>query len=220
MHAEHPCHLRRLHVFVDNLQHHAQLELSRMVPTICATGLLPFRFCFPFHSVTSFRSAVGLGEGKAAKGFGASSDAHQLARTTLAALAALLGALRSGLGSRAALLAENMALRQQLAVLKRKKPRVSLRTWDKLFWLGLSRVWSRWRESLVLVQPETVVRWHRAGFRFWWWRKSGAGRPTEGAQVCALIVRLANENPALLQRIPKPPLPREGSAPPPRRARP
>jgi hypothetical protein len=53
-----------------------------MVPTIRATGLSSLRFCFPFHSVTSFRSAVGLGEGEGAKGFGANSDAHQLARTT------------------------------------------------------------------------------------------------------------------------------------------
>jgi hypothetical protein len=61
---------------------------------------------------------------------------------------------------------ENLALRQQLAVLKRKHPRPKIEL--KLFWILARRVWSRWKEMLVLVQPETVARWHRAGFKAYW----------------------------------------------------
>ncbi len=60
---------------------------------------------------------------------------------------------------------EIMALRQQVSVLKRKNRRPRLRRWDQLFWVFLRRLWSRWTEVLVVVKPEPVVRWHRAGFR-------------------------------------------------------
>src|SRR5947209_19643413 len=66
------------------------------------------------------------------------------------------------------LLLENLALRQQLAVLKRRHPRPSLGLFDKLFWVIARRVWSTWKESLIIVTPETVVRWHRTGFRMHW----------------------------------------------------
>src|SRR5215831_16211141 len=59
---------------------------------------------------------------------------------------------------------ELLALRQQVSVLKRKNPRPKLSLWDRLFWLGLRRWWSQWASVLVVVKPETVVRWHRAGF--------------------------------------------------------
>jgi hypothetical protein len=67
--------------------------------------------------------------------------------------------------SRRDLLLENLALRQQLAVLKRRRSHPRLAVPDRLFWVILRRFWSRWRETLILVQPETVVRWHRAGFK-------------------------------------------------------
>ena len=60
---------------------------------------------------------------------------------------------------------ELVALRQQVGVLKRKNPRPQLSPWDRLFWLGLRRWWSQWASVLVIVKPETVVGWHRAGFR-------------------------------------------------------
>jgi hypothetical protein len=60
---------------------------------------------------------------------------------------------------------ENLVLRQQLAVLKRRHPRPSLGTFDRLFWIFARRVWSGWKQSLIIVTSETVVRWHRAGFR-------------------------------------------------------
>ena len=70
--------------------------------------------------------------------------------------------------SRRDLLLENLALRQQLAVLKRRHSHPRLAVTDRLFWVILRRFWSGWRQALILVQPETVVRWHRAGFRFVW----------------------------------------------------
>jgi hypothetical protein len=68
------------------------------------------------------------------------------------------------------LLLENLALRQQLSVLNRKHPLPRFAAPDKLFWMILRRLWQGWRKALILVQPETVVRWHRVGFnRYWAW---------------------------------------------------
>ena len=70
---------------------------------------------------------------------------------------------------------EVLALRQQVAVLKRQRPRPVLNSFDRLFWTLLRRFWSRWSNVLVIVKPETVVSWHRAGFRLYWrWRSPGA----------------------------------------------
>jgi putative transposase len=67
--------------------------------------------------------------------------------------------------SRGATALEILALRQQLVVLKRKRPRPPLRGLDRLFWTLLRHCWSRWTEVLVIVKPDTVVGWHRMGFR-------------------------------------------------------
>ena len=80
-------------------------------------------------------------------------------------LFALLWSLRCLVRNQTDLALENLALRQQLLALRRKTLRPKLRLSDRLFWLALRRFWSRWRETLVIVPPETVVRWHRAGFR-------------------------------------------------------
>lgn len=93
---------------------------------------------------------------------------------------------------------ENLALRQQLTVWKRSHPRPQLRRKDRLFWLGLSRSWSHWREALLIVSPATVVGWHRKGFRlFWTWisRRNHTGRPLVRPSVRALIRRMAEANP-------------------------
>src|SRR5580692_3298964 len=66
---------------------------------------------------------------------------------------------------RQSLLLENLALRQQLAVLKRRRRSPCLSPFDKLFWVAVSRFWSGWKQAHVVVTPETVIRWHRAGFR-------------------------------------------------------
>ena len=69
---------------------------------------------------------------------------------------------------RSQLALENLALRQQLAILHRKSPRSSLRRADRVFWVSLVRVWEQWCSALILVKPETVLRWHRLGFRYFW----------------------------------------------------
>src|SRR5271169_3180582 len=79
-----------------------------------------------------------------------------------------LGAIVRILRTHRGLVLENLALRQQLAVLKRKHPRPRLGPLDKLFWVLARRFWPRWEELLVLVQPETVARWHGAGFKAYW----------------------------------------------------
>ncbi len=68
---------------------------------------------------------------------------------------------------RADLVAENLALRQQLIVLHRRSKRPRLKTKDRVFWLWLARSWGGWRESLIVVKPATVVRWHRQGFKYY-----------------------------------------------------
>jgi putative transposase len=75
---------------------------------------------------------------------------------------------------------ELAALRHQLAVLKRNSPRQKLSRWDRLFCLALRRLWSRRASALVIVKPETVVSWHRGGFRWYWrWLFRKRPRPTE-----------------------------------------
>jgi putative transposase len=106
-------------------------------------------------------------------------------------------AIRAFLISRTNLVAENLALRQQLAILKRKKPKPRLKKWDRLFWVVLSKVWGGWRSALMIVQPETIVRWHRRGFKlFWKWKSRGrAGRPKIDVEIRRLIRQLSRENP-------------------------
>ena len=99
------------------------------------------------------------------------------------------------------LMVENLALRQQLAVLKRKHPRPKIEPFDKLFWILARRVWSRWKEMLVLVQPETVARWHRAGFKAYWAnmlckaRKPAGGGRRISREIRELIFQMVAENP-------------------------
>ena len=93
---------------------------------------------------------------------------------------------------------ENLALREQLAVYRRAATRSRLRTTDRLFWVGLSRVWTRWRKPLVIVTPDTVLRRQRRRFREHWTELSGrpiAGRPPVNAEVTALVRRMAAANP-------------------------
>jgi len=105
----------------------------------------------------------------------------------------------SFLKSRAALQLENMALRHQIGVLQRSaNKRLPLYNSDRLFWAGLSQVWSEWRSGLVIVKPETVLGWHRNAFRmFWTWRvrRGKPGRPPVSPEVRALIRRMSRDNP-------------------------
>lgn len=105
---------------------------------------------------------------------------------------------RGILRNRLELAAENLALRQQLAILREKVKRPSLRKRDRIFWAVLSRVWSNWRSVLLIVQPDTVARWHREGFKLFWRWKSRAkrGRPSIEAEIRALIKQMSRENPS------------------------
>jgi putative transposase len=110
---------------------------------------------------------------------------------------AFLLALRVFFRARRDAALEILALRQQVAVLKRHRPRPPLNRCDRLFWITLRRIWSRWADVLLIVKPETVVGWHRAGFRLYWrWRsRPRGGRPRITQEVRDLIRRLAKENP-------------------------
>src|ERR1039458_10438626 len=96
------------------------------------------------------------------------------------------------------LVLENFVLRQQLTVLKRRHPRPMLNVFDKLFWIVLHRFWSKWKQALIVVTPETVVRWHRAGFRLYWKLISKVriqvGRKQTPKEVRQLIFRMVAEN--------------------------
>ncbi len=98
------------------------------------------------------------------------------------------------------LMLENLALRQQLAVLKRKHPRPRLGVLDKLFWVVARHIWSDWEKSLLLVLPETVARWHQAGFKLYWTmlckvRKRVGGGRRISKQIRELIFLMVAENP-------------------------
>jgi putative transposase len=82
-----------------------------------------------------------------------------------------------------------LALRQQVAVLKRQRPRPTLTRLDRFFWTTLRHLWPRWSDVLLVVKPETVVRWHRAGFRLYWrWRsRQRGGRPRIREEIRTLI---------------------------------
>lgn len=109
---------------------------------------------------------------------------------------AFLAALRVFFRNRVDTSLEVLALRQQVAVLKRKRPRPSLKRLDRFFWTTLRHIWPRWSDVLVIVKPETVVGWHRAGFRLYWhWRsRPRGGRPKVSEEVRTLIRGMAAEN--------------------------
>lgn len=93
---------------------------------------------------------------------------------------ALLSALRASFRTRVELQLEVLALRQQIHVLERsRRARPRLSCADRVFWVWLARVWTGWRRSLIIVQPATVLAWHRQGFRWFWTWKSlrRSGRP-------------------------------------------
>ena len=93
---------------------------------------------------------------------------------------------------------ENLALRQQVAAMKWSIKRPRLRSRDRLFWILLSRFWNNWREALAIVKPDTVVRWHKKGFKLFWKFKSrpkGPGRPPISPEIRDLILKMAKANP-------------------------
>ena len=106
---------------------------------------------------------------------------HHLRAVTLGMLTALVAVLSSVFKTRAALQLENLALRHQLGVLHRSVKKPKLTPLDRLLWAWLCGMWADWRSALIVVKPETVIAWHRKGFRlFWTWRvrRSQPGRPS------------------------------------------
>ncbi len=86
--------------------------------------------------------------------------------------------MRDFLRPRRDLLLENLALRQQILVLQRTNPRQPFRDRDRAFWVLLCQWWSGWRRPLQLVQPETVIKWHRKSWRMWWrWKSKPLQQP-------------------------------------------
>jgi hypothetical protein len=101
--------------------------------------------------------------------------------------------------SRRSLMLENLALRQQLAVFKRRHPRPRLTLFGKLFWVAARQVWSDWKKFLVIVLPYTVVRWHQSGFKLYWriisrFRRQ-VGRRRISKEIRDLIFQMVAENP-------------------------
>ena len=113
-------------------------------------------------------------------------------------MSALFASLVLSFRSRAALQLEVLALRHQLVVLHRSVKRPKLTSSDRLLWAWLCGIWPDWRSALVIVKPETVIAWHRIGFRlFWRWkiRCGGRGRPAVPRDVRELIRQMTRQNP-------------------------
>jgi len=100
-------------------------------------------------------------------------------------LYALVATARSSLKPQRELALENLALRQQLAIVQRKTTRPKLSKADRAFWVALCRLWPDWQNALLIVKPQTVIGWHRKGFKLYWTWKSWhrTGRPPIDARV-------------------------------------
>ena len=114
----------------------------------------------------------------------------------MSGLSHLVVLLRLLIEDRQQLALENVALRHQLAVLKRSVTRPKIQDSDRMFWILMKRMLADWRDAVHFVKPDTVVAWHRKGFRYYWKRKSRAkpGRPPISMAVIYLIRRMSQEN--------------------------
>ncbi|MBW2602530.1 MAG: transposase [Deltaproteobacteria bacterium] len=100
--------------------------------------------------------------------------------------------------NRSNLILENLALRQQLTVQQQTIKRPKLKRKDRIFWAWLLRIWPQWKSALIVVKPETVIKWHRQGFKLYWcWksRPSKVGRPRISKEIYDLIRQMSQENP-------------------------
>src|SRR3954466_9785714 len=123
---------------------------------------------------------------------------HQFLRVALSALNVATTTASAAFKSRTTLQLENLALRHQLGILRRSVKRPKLTPADRLIWIWLCEVWSDWRSSLTIVKPETVIAWHRKGFRLLWtWKVRGGqpGRPAVPKDVRGLIRKMCRDNP-------------------------
>ena len=109
----------------------------------------------------------------------------------------LLTLINALLADRSRLALENVALRQQLTILRRSVKRARIDDSDRVFWILMRRLVGNWRDTLLIVQPDTVVRWHRNGWRYYWRRTSQRGkpgRPKIDPEVIEMIRRMSMEN--------------------------
>ena len=112
-----------------------------------------------------------------------------------ALIRAIVATLFSSLKSQRELAQENLALRQQVVMLKRTVKRARPNRTDRLFWIAFSRLVTNWRDSVIAIHPDTVVRWHREGFRrYLAWKSRRGGRPTIDIELKSLIRRMQREN--------------------------
>jgi putative transposase len=126
-------------------------------------------------------------------------DSRLLLWSAMQALFTAVGALASMFKSSTQLRLENVALRQQLTVLRRSAPkRLKLKPTDRIFWVWLRFAWTDWKSALMIVKAETVVAWHGKGFRlFWTWKihHGKPGRPKVPQEVRDLIRMMSRNNP-------------------------
>ena len=112
-------------------------------------------------------------------------------------LSLVIHTARAAVRGRNDLILENLLLRHQLQVALRPERRLPLRRRDRFLWVLVRQLRPDWRRYLLYVHPETVIRWHRSGWRlYWWWRsRTRLGRPRLSADVRALIRQMASDNP-------------------------
>ncbi len=116
-------------------------------------------------------------------------------RLLFAFIQAIVASLFSSTKPQHELAPENLAPRQQVMMLKRSVKRARPSTIDRLLWVAFSRNVTNWRGNLIALHPDTVVRWHREGFRrYWAWKSRPVGRPPVDAELVSLIRRMQSEN--------------------------
>src|SRR2546425_9678032 len=114
----------------------------------------------------------------------------------------ILHLLCSAFRSRQSLALENLALRHQLYVLQRPRSKIRLKKRDRLVWVLLSRISRDWRNQLTIVQPDTVVRWHRRGFRLYWrWKSRDRGRPRSSLEIRKLVRRIYEKGQGVMKPV-------------------
>ena len=112
-------------------------------------------------------------------------------------LTQLLALINALVADRTRLALENAALRQQIIVLKRSVKRAKIEDSDRIFWILMRRMLASWRDTLMIAEPETVIKWHRKGFGYYWHRKSQrskSGRPPIDPEIIELIKRMSKHN--------------------------
>ena len=119
------------------------------------------------------------------------------AEITFQLMQMMLALVQALFANKAALAMENLALRQQLSVYKRKQPRPLLTDLDRTFWAALKDQFAGWVDALVIVKPETVVRWQKRRFQDFWTRKSKPGRPSIPRRHIGFIRRISSDHPEL-----------------------